>query len=166
MFISRWVAFAFFHRVLHIFKLLVGLFVYVGEVAADLLKTPMQNRQHVQGRLRLSFQSPNFVVRLRLACASLFQAAFFPIWSSQRSSRLMLHLFSVIQSDALVFRTRGYPPPSVLALAPSVTGSFLGSSLLPHSLQPVGSVRACCHLREYHAGADLLHPDCETSSKK
>ena len=71
--------FDFSHCSLHLLRLPVEFLVHVGEVAVDLLKSFVQNRQRVQGLLRLSVQSPNFFICLRLALVCLLQAPFFPV---------------------------------------------------------------------------------------
>ena len=64
------------HLILHLRQLPVELLVHVGEVAVDLLKSRVQNRQRPQGPLRLPVQVQDFVVSLRLTCSG---RPFFPI---------------------------------------------------------------------------------------
>ena len=60
-------------------KVPLEFLVHVGEVAVDLIKSLVRNRHRIQGILRLSAKSPDFIMCIRLALVSLFQVAFFPI---------------------------------------------------------------------------------------
>ena len=91
-------------------RVLVELFVFVGEAAVDLLKSLVENCQRIQGFFRC--------LESRTRTVS---------FASVKLSRRTLILFSMDQSAAaLIFfflPTSRLPPPSVLALAPPTTCS-------------------------------------------